>query len=335
VTPRTRAAPRVAVHGERDAARARAHLAGRRRGRGRPRDRAGTTEPGATVQVGDEETVADDDGSFAIELDEAPEGELALVAIDVAGQHRPTTPPPRHGALARRGRHDPGHPRHPTRLGVPSFRERIVAMIDDGIINSVVLTLKDEGGRVGWNSEVDLAEESGANEGVYDLDEVVADLHDRGRPHRRPHRRVPRPGARPARDRHGRARLADPDHRRRALHRRVRVLLHVVRPPRRDRVQPRDRRGSGGGRRRRHPVGLHPAARRLAGRDGGPGAVRGRGRGDARGRGRRLRPARRRAARPLRRRPRRVAVRDRRGPADPDRAGRPRRWPNTSTTSRR
>jgi hypothetical protein len=141
---------------------------------------AGTTEPGATVQIGDQETVADDDGSFVIELDEAPEGELALAAVDAAGNSTDdtlhlVTVPSRVEVDTIRGIHVTPHA-----WASPSFRERIVAMIDDGIINSIVLTLKDEGGRVGWNSEVPLAEESGANEGVYDLDEVVATLHDRG-----------------------------------------------------------------------------------------------------------------------------------------------------------
>jgi hypothetical protein len=141
---------------------------------------AGTTEPGATVRVQDDETTADEDGSFSIELDEAPEGELQLVAIDEAGNSTDdaftlVTVPSRVEVDTIRGIHVTPHA-----WSAPSFRERIIAMIDDGIVNSVVLTLKDEGGRIGWNSSVELAIESGANEGVYDLDEVVADLHDRG-----------------------------------------------------------------------------------------------------------------------------------------------------------
>jgi hypothetical protein len=141
---------------------------------------AGTTEPGATVRVQDEETTADEDGSFSVELDEAPEGELQLVAIDAAGNSTDdaftlVTVPSRVTVETIRGIHVTPHA-----WSAPSFRERIIAMIDDGIVNSIVLTLKDEGGRIGWNSDVDLAVESGANEGIYDLDEVVADLHERG-----------------------------------------------------------------------------------------------------------------------------------------------------------
>jgi hypothetical protein len=147
---------------------------------GEPVTVAGTTEPGATVQVQDEEIVAGEDGSFEIELGEAPDGELRLVAIDEAGNSTDdalslVTVPSRVEVSAIRGVHVTPHA-----WATDSFRERILGMIDDGLINSVTLTLKDEGGRVGWNSEVDLAIESGANEGVYDLDEAVTELHDRG-----------------------------------------------------------------------------------------------------------------------------------------------------------
>jgi hypothetical protein len=141
---------------------------------------AGTTEPGATVQVEQTETEAGEDGSFEVELDAAPEGELRLVAIDAAGNSTDdaftlVTVPSRVEVDAVRGVHVTPHA-----WASPSHRERIVSMIDDGIINSVALTLKDEGGRVGWNSSAELAELSGANEGVYDLDEVVAELHGMG-----------------------------------------------------------------------------------------------------------------------------------------------------------
>jgi hypothetical protein len=147
---------------------------------GEPVTVAGTTEPGATVRVQDEETVAGEDGTFEVELDEAPEGELQLVAVDEAGNTSDgsvalVTVPSRVEVSTMRGVHVTPHA-----WATDSFRQRILGMIDDGIINSVTLTLKDEGGRVGWNSDVELAVESGANEGVYDLDEVVADLHERG-----------------------------------------------------------------------------------------------------------------------------------------------------------
>jgi hypothetical protein len=141
---------------------------------------AGTTEPGATVRVGDVETGADEEGRFEVELDEAPEGELDLVAVDEAGNTSDdtlplVTVPSRVEVDTLRAVHVTPHA-----WATPTFRERILAMIDEGLVNSVALTLKDEGGRIGWDSDVPLARESGANEGVYDLDEVVAELHERG-----------------------------------------------------------------------------------------------------------------------------------------------------------
>lgn len=141
---------------------------------------AGITEAGATVTVAGRETAADDDGRFAVELPDAPDGELEVVAVDAAGNRSDdaftlVTVPSRVRIDLVRGIHVTPHA-----WATPSFRERIVAMLDDGIINSVALTLKDEGGRVGWNSDVELAQASGANEGVYDLAAVVEELHARG-----------------------------------------------------------------------------------------------------------------------------------------------------------
>jgi hypothetical protein len=62
----------------------------------------------------------------------------------------------------------------------PSLRDPILQMIDDGRINALQLDLKDEGGHLGYESEVPLAQEVGAAIGPLDLEEAVADLHGRG-----------------------------------------------------------------------------------------------------------------------------------------------------------
>jgi hypothetical protein len=62
----------------------------------------------------------------------------------------------------------------------PELRDPIVQMIDDGKINAVQLDLKDEGGHVGYPSQVPLAEEIGAAIGPLDLEAAVAELHERG-----------------------------------------------------------------------------------------------------------------------------------------------------------
>jgi hypothetical protein len=140
---------------------------------------AGTTDPGTTVTVDEEEADVADDGSFEVEYEGQDGDTLTVAAVDEAGneaveQHELTVIPSRVDVDRVRAVHVTAHA-----WSSDTFRERIIAMIDDGIINTVALTLKDESGEVGWNSDVELAEASGANSGIYDLDEVVADLHDR------------------------------------------------------------------------------------------------------------------------------------------------------------
>ncbi len=147
---------------------------------GEPLRVAGTTEAGAEVHVGDERLEAGEDGAFATEFDQPPGNPLEIVAVDAAGNRADTdvslvTVPSRVEVEHVRGVHVTAHA-----WASDTFRERIIGMIDDGLINTVALTLKDESGHVGWDSDVELAEASGANRGVYDLEEVVAELHDLG-----------------------------------------------------------------------------------------------------------------------------------------------------------
>ncbi|MEX2503519.1 MAG: putative glycoside hydrolase [Egicoccus sp.] len=141
---------------------------------------AGTTEAGAAVTVADQETTADDSGAFEVELASPPEGEIGIVATDAAGNASDdaftlVTVPSRVEVEQIRGVHVTAYA-----WATPSYRERILTMIDDGIINTVALTLKDEGGMVGWDSEVELAQASGAATGIYDLPAVVEELHAHG-----------------------------------------------------------------------------------------------------------------------------------------------------------
>lgn len=147
---------------------------------GEPLVVAGTTEPGVVLTVADRETTVGDDGSFEVEFPEPPGDELAVAAVDAAGNTGGAdlslvTVPSRVEVDQIRGVHVTAYA-----WATPSYRERILGMIDDGIINTVALTLKDEGGMVGWDSEVALAQESGAASGVYDLPAVVEEIHAHG-----------------------------------------------------------------------------------------------------------------------------------------------------------
>ncbi|MEX0835910.1 MAG: putative glycoside hydrolase [Nitriliruptor sp.] len=139
---------------------------------------AGVTEPGAEVAVGDATTTAGDDGRFEFELDGVAD-QLTVVVTDVAGNTTEVTD----GVVfvASRVEIDQVRTVHAPfwAWAPPRQREPIVQMIEDGRINSLQLDLKDDGGHIGYGSSVPLADEIGADLGPLDLEQTVADLHDR------------------------------------------------------------------------------------------------------------------------------------------------------------
>jgi hypothetical protein len=145
---------------------------------------AGTTEPGATVAVGETSTTADEDGAFELVLDTAPEGALELSATDPAGNTSEdemslVTVPSRATA-------DEIRSVHVSFCGwaTPSLREPVLELIDEGLITAVQLDLKDETGYVGYDTELEMAELVGADEPHcrVDLEAAVEELHDLGVP---------------------------------------------------------------------------------------------------------------------------------------------------------
>jgi len=139
---------------------------------------AGTTDPGATVTVGADSVTADDTGAFELQLDD-PGDELTIVVADIAGNTTEVTEPL--VRVASRVHVEQVRTVHATfwAWATPSLREPIVEMIDDGRINALQLDLKDEGGQIGYDSEVPLAGEIGADIGPLDLEQTIADLHER------------------------------------------------------------------------------------------------------------------------------------------------------------
>jgi hypothetical protein len=146
---------------------------------GEPVTVAGTTEPGATVAVGDETVTADDDGAFELQVASADDG-LTVVVTDTAGNTTEVDAPI--AIVASRVEIDEVRAVHATfwAWATPSLRDPIVQLIDDGKINAVQLDLKDEGGHLGYASEVPLAQEIGADIGPLDLEAAVAELHELG-----------------------------------------------------------------------------------------------------------------------------------------------------------
>jgi hypothetical protein len=145
---------------------------------------AGTTEPGASVQVGDQETTAGEDGSFSVELAAAPEGALALIATDAAGNS--TGDEASFVVVPSRVELDELRSVHVSFCGwaSPSLKEPVLRAVEEGRINAVQLDLKDETGKIGHATEVELAARAGADQPDcrIDLPAAVAELHGMGVP---------------------------------------------------------------------------------------------------------------------------------------------------------
>ena len=112
---------------------------------------------------------------------EAPDGAIEVTATDELGN---ATQESVRVQLAL-----PGAPGAPPMVGVhatgwtwatPELKDPIIEMIDAGLINTVEIDLKDEGGDIWYDTGVQLAHDIGAVTVLWDLEEVVAELHDRG-----------------------------------------------------------------------------------------------------------------------------------------------------------
>jgi hypothetical protein len=146
---------------------------------------SGTSEPGATVTVGDVEVTAGEDGSFEVELDSPPQGELALAATDAAGNRTSdevggfVVVPSRATAEELRSVHVSF-----CAWASPALKEPVMAAIEAGRITAVQLDLKDESGTIGFATENELAQRVGADQPPcqIDLEAAVAELHALGVP---------------------------------------------------------------------------------------------------------------------------------------------------------
>jgi hypothetical protein len=141
---------------------------------------AGRTDADAELTLDGQAIEVGEDGSFERAFDDVPADTLVLTATDPAGNVTEdelslTRLPSRVAVDEVRAVHVTPHA-----WATESFRTRVLQMFDDGLINAIQLDLKDEGGRIGYVTEVPLARETGAAEDVYDLDEAVAELHGRG-----------------------------------------------------------------------------------------------------------------------------------------------------------
>lgn len=138
-------------------------------------------DPAATVTVDGQPATPGEDGTVRLSYPEPPDGSVVITATDSVGNTAEASVSVEL-ALA-------GAPGGPPMFGLhasgwtwatPELRDPILEMIDAGVINTVQLDLKDEGGDVWYDTGVALAHDIGAVTVLWDLEEVVADLHDRG-----------------------------------------------------------------------------------------------------------------------------------------------------------
>ncbi|MDQ2826039.1 MAG: hypothetical protein M3Y04_03590 [Actinomycetota bacterium] len=140
----------------------------------KPMTITGKVEQSATLTL-DGAPLAHKNGIFTLHYDRPPAAPLHLVATDTAGNEStaeviaPVSYPGGQGV-------------HVTAAawGYEPLRKGILDLIDSGLVSSVELDLKDEGGIVGYNSKVPMANQIGAVRPEYNLKDAVAELKGRG-----------------------------------------------------------------------------------------------------------------------------------------------------------
>ncbi len=131
----------------------------------------------ATVTI-DGEQLDFTDGLASKTFDRPPAAPVDVTLADPAGN---VSVVPVHIPLALAGEpgQDPIRGVHASgwTWATPELRDPIIQMVEDGLINTVQLDLKDEGGDVWYDTRVQLAHDIGAVTELWDLEQVVEDLH--------------------------------------------------------------------------------------------------------------------------------------------------------------
>ena len=134
----------------------------------------GTVEPKSTLTLAGA-PVPHAGGAFTLRYDRPPAAPLQLTATDVAGNRSAME-------VIAPVRYPGGQGVHVTApaWGYEPLRRNIIALIDAGLVSSVQLDLKDEGGIIGFDSRHPLANQIGAVIPEFKLRDTVAELKRRG-----------------------------------------------------------------------------------------------------------------------------------------------------------
>ena len=143
--------------------------------------RVATDDLSAAVTVNGEAAVIADDGVVSQSFERPPEAPIVVRLTDQLGNVTETTVvvvlalPGTEGGPPIRGVHASGYT-----WTTPVLKDPIMEMITAGLINTVEIDLKDEAGEVWYNTGVPLAHTIGAVTELWDLGEIVDELHALG-----------------------------------------------------------------------------------------------------------------------------------------------------------
>ena len=135
----------------------------------------GSVNEEVTLTVNGEEADVESDGTFELVYDRPPLGFLEIEAVDRAGN-----------STSQRIRVPVAYPEiravhvSAAAWADDGLRAGVMRLIDEGRINAVQLDIKDESGVIGYDSDIPLANEIGADRDIYDPKEALATLHDLG-----------------------------------------------------------------------------------------------------------------------------------------------------------
>jgi hypothetical protein len=133
----------------------------------------GEVDEQVTLTAEGDPVAVDEDGRFSVTFPTPPAGAAHFQAEDPAGNRTRTRVPITVAPPSTRGAH----------LSVDGWndegvREGVLALLDAGEIDTVVLDVKDECGVVTYDSEVDLAAQVGAEDARLDLQGAIDTVHE-------------------------------------------------------------------------------------------------------------------------------------------------------------
>ena len=143
--------------------------------------RIATDDPTASVIVNGETASVAGDGVISINFERPPEAPVAVRLTDRVGNVTETEVvvalalPGAEGGPPIRGVHASGYT-----WATPVLKDPILEMIAAGLINTVEIDLKDEAGEIWYDTAIPLAHTIGAVNELWDLGEVVDELHSLG-----------------------------------------------------------------------------------------------------------------------------------------------------------